>query len=262
MNDIVLLEIDDRGVAKIKLNRPEKNNAYNSEMINKLLDIFTELNSDPSVRVVTISGEGKHFQAGADLEWLKEIGKLSSEKNYEISKNTARAIMGLTTFPRPTISIIHGGCFGGGTGIAAASDIVLASKNSTFSISEARWGVMAGIIIPHLNNSINIRNVKRYALTCERFDAFEAKRLGLVHEVCDDKEIEDKKNFIIDQLLLSAPDATALTKKRSLIEAGLMMSDEKFHELVLEHSEKRMSNEAYEGLMSFTEKRNPNWYKS
>ena len=262
MNDIVLLEIDDRGVAKIKLNRPEKNNAYNSEMINKLLDIFTDLNSDPSVRVVTISGEGKHFQAGADLEWLKEIGKLSSEKNYEISKNTARAIMGLTTFPRPTISIIHGGCFGGGTGIAAASDIVLASKNSTFSISEARWGVMAGIIIPHLNNSINIRNVKRYALTCERFDAFEAKRLGLVHEVCDDKEIEDKKNFIIDQLLLSAPDSTALTKKRSLIEAGLMMSDEKFHELVLEHSEKRMSNEAYEGLMSFTEKRNPNWYKS
>ena len=113
-----------------------------------------------------------------------------------------------------------------------------------------------------VKNSINIRDVKRYALTCERFDAFEAKRLGLVHEVCDDKEIEDKKNFIIDQLLLSAPDATALTKKRSLIEAGLMMSDEKFHELVLEHSEKRMSNEAYEGLMSFTEKRNPNWYKS
>ena len=261
MKDIVLYEIDKRGLAEVKLNRPEKNNAYNSDMINELIDVFKKLDADKSVRVVTIRGNGKHFQAGADLEWLKSIGKLSSEKNYEISKNTAEAIRGLTLFPKPTISLIHGGCFGGGTGIAAASDIVLASKNSIFSISEARWGVMAGIIIPHLNKSINLRNVRRYALTCERFDAYEAKRIGLVHEVCEENEIEEKKNMIVEQLLLSEPKAVALTKRRSLIEAGLVLSDEKFHELVLEHSEKRMSTEAYEGLMSFTEKRNPNWYK-
>ena len=261
MKDIVLYEIDKRGLAEVKLNRPEKNNAYNSDMINELIDVFKKLDADQSVRVVTISGNGKHFQAGADLEWLKSIGKLSSEKNYEISKNTAEAIRGLTLFPKPTISLIHGGCFGGGTGIAAASDIVLASKNSIFSISEARWGVMAGIIIPHLNKSINVRNVRRYALTCERFDAYEAKRIGLVHDVCEENEIEEKKNIIVEQLLLSEPKAVALTKRRSLIEAGLVLSDEKFHELVHEHSEKRMSAEAYEGLMSFTEKRNPNWYK-
>ena len=261
MKDIVLYEIDKRGLAEVKLNRPEKNNAYNSDMINELIDVFKKLDADKSVRVVTIRGNGKHFQAGADLEWLKSIGKLSSEKNYEISKNTAEAIRGLTLFPKPTISLIHGGCFGGGTGIAAASDIVLASKNSIFSISEARWGVMAGIIIPHLNKSINLRNVRRYALTCERFDAYEAKRIGLVHEVCEENEIEEKKNMLVEQLLLSEPKAVALTKRRSLIEAGLVLSDEKFHELVHEHSEKRMSAEAYEGLMSFTEKRNPNWYK-
>ena len=261
MKDIVLYEIDKRGLAEVKLNRPEKNNAYNSDMINELIDVFKKLDADQSVRVVTIGGNGKHFQAGADLEWLKSIGKLSSEKNYEISKNTAEAIRGLTLFPKPTISLIHGGGFGGGTGIAAASDIVLASKNSIFSISEARWGVMAGIIIPHLNKSINVRNVRRYALTCERFDAYEAKRIGLVHEVCEENEIEEKKNMIVEQLLLSEPKAVALTKRRSLIEAGLVLSDEKFHELVQEHSEKRMSAEAYEGLMSFTEKRNPNWYK-
>ena len=133
MNDVVLYEIDKRGVAEVKLNRPEKNNAYNSEMINQLIDVFKKLNLDKSVRIVVISGNGKHFQAGADLEWLKLIGKLSHEKNYEISKNTAEAIRGLTLFPKPTISIIHGGCFGGGTGSAAASDIVLASKNSIFS---------------------------------------------------------------------------------------------------------------------------------
>ena len=262
MNEIILYEIDKRGLAEVKLNRPEKNNAYNSDMINELIDVFKKLDADQSVRVVTIGGNGKHFQAGADLEWLKSIGKLSSKKNYEISKNTAEAIRGLTLFPKPTISLIHGGCFGGGTGIAAASDIVLASKNSIFSISEARWGVMAGIIIPHLNKSINVRNVRRYALTCERFDAYEAKRIGLVHEVCEENEIEEKKNMIVEQLLLSEPKAVALTKRRSLIEAGLVLSDEKFHELVHEHSEKRMSAEAYEGLMSFTEKRNPNWYKS
>ena len=261
MKDIVLYEIDKRGLAEVKLNRPEKNNAYNSDMINELINVFKKLAEDQSVRIVTIAGNGKHFQAGADLEWLKSIGKLSSEKNYEISKNTAEAIRGLTLFPKPTISLIHGGCFGGGTGIAAASDIVLASKNSIFSISEARWGVMAGIIIPHLNKSINVRNVRRYALTCERFDAYEAKRIGLVHEVCEENEIEEKKNMLVEQLLLSEPKAVALTKRRSLIEAGLVLSDEKFHELVHEHSKKRMSAEAYEGLMSFTEKRNPNWYK-
>jgi methylglutaconyl-CoA hydratase len=157
--------------------------------------------------------------------------------------------------------MIHGGCFGGGTGIAAAADIVVASEDAIFSIAEARWGVMAGIIIPHLNASIGVRNVRRYALTCERFDANEAKNIGLVHQICKTGELNNTVKPIIESLLMCAPIALEMTKKRALIESGLILSDDKFEELVLEHSQKRMTSEATEGLNSFLEKRFATWYQ-
>ena len=230
-------------------------------MIDELIKSFTSLYNNDDVRVVLIRGNGKHFQGGADLEWLKEIGKLNKEENIEVSRKTASAIKGLTEFPKPTIAMIHGGCFGGGTGIAAAADIVVASEDAIFSIAEARWGVMAGIIIPHLNASIGVRNVRRYALTCERFNAHEAKNIGLVHQICKTGELNDAVKSIIESLLMCAPIALEMTKKRALIESGLILSDDKFEELILEHSQKRMTSEATEGLNSFLEKRVASWYQ-
>ena len=259
---VVLTSIDSRGIAEVILNRPERNNAYNGTMIDELIESFTSLHNNDDVRVVLIRGNGKHFQAGADLEWLKEIGKLNKEENIEVSRKTASAIKGLTEFPKPTIAMIHGGCFGGGTGIAAAADIVVASEDAIFSIAEARWGVMAGIIIPHLNSSIGVRNVRRYALTCERFDAHEAKNIGLVHQICKTGELNDAVKSIIESLLMCAPIALEMTKKRALIESGLILSDDKFEELILEHSQKRMTSEATEGLNSFLEKRVASWYQN
>ena len=259
---VVLTSIDSRGIAEVILNRPERNNAYNGTMIDELIESFTSLHNNDDVRVVLIRGNGKHFQGGADLEWLKEIGKLNKEENIEVSRKTASAIKGLTEFPKPTIAMIHGGCFGGGTGIAAAADIVIASEDAIFSIAEARWGVMAGIIIPHLNASIGVRNVRRYALTCERFNAHEAKNIGLVHQICKTGELNDAVKSIIESLLMCAPIALEMTKKRALIESGLILSDDKFEELILEHSQKRMTSEATEGLNSFLEKRVASWYQN
>ena len=259
---VVLTSINSRGIAEVILNRPERNNAYNGTMIDELIKSFTSLHNNDDVRVVLIRGNGKHFQGGADLEWLKEIGKLNKEENIEVSRKTASAIKGLTEFPKPTIAMIHGGCFGGGTGIAAAADIVVASEDAIFSIAEARWGVMAGIIIPHLNDSIGVRNVRRYALTCERFDAHEAKNIGLVHQICKTGELNDAVKSIIESLLMCAPSALEMTKKRALIESGLILSDDKFEELILEHSQKRMTSEATEGLNSFLEKRVASWYQN
>tara|TARA_E500000081_G_scaffold150901_1_gene180214 strand:+ start:406 stop:1200 length:795 start_codon:yes stop_codon:yes gene_type:complete len=259
---VVLTSIDSRGIAEVILNRPERNNAYNGTMIDELIESFTSLHNNDDVRVVLIRGNGKHFQGGADLEWLKEIGKLNKEENIEVSRKTASAIKGLTEFPKPTIAMIHGGCFGGGTGIAAAADIVVASEDAIFSIAEARWGVMAGIIIPHLNASIGVRNVRRYALTCERFNAHEAKNIGLVHQISKTGELNDAVKSIIESLLMCAPIALEMTKKRALIESGLILSDDKFEELILEHSQKRMTSEATEGLNSFLEKRIASWYQN
>ena len=258
--NIVETSIDERGVAEVILNRPQRNNAYNGEMISELIKSFTALYENKDVRVVILKGNGKHFQGGADLEWLKEIGKLDEKENIEVSRRTASAIRGLIEFPKPTIALIHGGCFGGGTGIAAAADIVIASEDTIFSIAEAKWGVMAGIIIPHLNATIGVRNVRRYALTCERFDANQAKDMGLVHEICRTGELEKAVKPIIENLLSCAPIALEMTKRRSLIESDLVLSEEKFNELVIEHSQKRMTEEANEGLNSFLEKRAASWY--
>ncbi|NQW10429.1 MAG: enoyl-CoA hydratase/isomerase family protein [Alphaproteobacteria bacterium] len=259
-NGTVLLAVDGRGVATVTLNRPERNNAYNDDVIGGLLDAFGRLDGDDAVRVVVIRGNGKHFQAGADLAWLKEIGKLSPEQNVAVSARTMAAIQGLTEFPKPTVALIHGGCFGGGTGIVAAVDIAIASRDAIFAITEARWGVMAGIIIPHLNAAIGVRNVRRWALSCERFGAEQAKEMGLVHQVCEVGALDAAAAPIIDGLLLSAPEAVMQTKHRALIEAGLLLGEGHIDALVREHAAKRPSEEAVEGLASFLEKRHPSWY--
>lgn len=259
-SDVVLVETDSRGVATVTLNRPERGNAYNTEVISGLSDAFADLHKDDGIRAVILRGNGKHFQAGADLEWVKEIGQLDFEENQRVSARTANAIRGLIEFPKPTIALIHGGCFGGGTGIAAAADIVVASEDAIFSITEARWGVMPGIIIPHLNAAMGVRNVRRYALTCERFNAAAAATMGLVHEPCATGALDKTVEPIVENLLNAAPNALTMTKRRTLEEANLILSDEHFDALVAEHAQARTTAEAAEGLASFLEKRSPQWY--
>ena len=257
---VVLTDIDDRGVATATLNRPAVHNAYNGDVIQGLIDAVGSFAADDRVRVVVLRGNGKHFQAGADLRWLNEIGAQSPEENLAVSKRTQSAVLGLEQLAKPTVALVHGGCFGGGVGIVAACDVVIASADATFAITEARWGVMAGIIIPQLNAAMGVRNVRRYALTCERFDAAEAHRMGLVHEVCATGGLDDAAAPVIDALLMSAPVALAETKQVALDSAGLTITADQAHELAAQHSAKRQSKEAFEGLASFREKRKPAWY--
>lgn len=260
INNVVLTDIDSHGVATVTINRPKVNNAYNGDVIQGLTDAVNQLTDNDAVRIVILRGNGKHFQAGADLKWLKEIGKLNAEDNLRVSRATANAVRGLTEFAKPTVALVHGGCFGGGTGIVAACDVVIASNDAIFSITEARWGVMAGIIFPQLIAAMGLRNLRRYALTCERFDAYKAKELGLVHEVCETGELDKAAEPIIEGLLLSGPEALAQSKRACLELAGLVIDDAAFEQLIVQHSAKRQSAEAAEGLLSFIEKRKPNWY--
>ena len=259
-SNTVLTEIDRRGVATVTLNRPEVNNAYNGELILALIETFGRLGADKNVRVVVLRGNGKHFQAGADLRWIQSIAKLSPEENLEVSVNTTNAVRGLNEFPKPTIALIHGGCFGGGTGIAASCDIVIASEDAIFSITESRWGLMAGPILPQLNARMGLANVRRYALTSERFDARRALELGLVGEVCPTGKLDETAAPIIDALLMCAPDAIAETKACALEMAGQIIDDELAMRLARQHAAKRMTPEGTEGLLSFVEKRKPSWY--
>jgi len=262
MNDQpVLWELDARGVATVTLNRPKVNNAYNADLVRGVLSAMDALGGEAGLRVVVLRGNGKHFQAGADLTWLQEVAGQPVHENLVASRATAEAVHRLNNLPVPTVALVQGGCFGGGTGIISACDVVLAADNALFSIAETRWGLMAGIIIPQLNDAMSVRQVRRYALTGERFGAEEARRIGLVHEVVPLAELEAAGAKAVDQLLQNAPEANAQTKAVAIEHAWGNLTAQGFNRLVEQHAAKRRSTEAAEGLASFREKRSAAWYR-
>jgi methylglutaconyl-CoA hydratase len=256
----VLWDLDARGVATVTLNRPQVNNAYNGDMIAGLHEAMDVLGAQAGLRIVVIRGNGRHFQAGADLEWIAGVGRAGPEENERASRVTAEAVHRLDKLPVPTVALVHGGCFGGGTGIVSACDIVVAADSALFAITEARWGLMAGIILPQLCRAMGVRNVRRYALSCERFDAQEALRIGFAHEVCKADQLDVTGARIVDSLLMNAPRATMATKLCTLRVANVFLDDGLFLDMVHEHAATRQSAEAAEGTASFLEKRAPSWY--
>jgi methylglutaconyl-CoA hydratase len=159
----------------------------------------------------------------------------------------------------PTVALVQGACFGGGTGLIAACDVVVAADNAMFSITEVRWGLTAAIIIPQLADAIGVRQLRRYALTGERFDAAEARRIGLVHQVVLAAELEGAGAKIVGQLIENGPAAIAQTKALTLECAWGDLDEAAFARLIELHAEKRQSAEAAEGLKSFVEKRAARW---
>src|ERR1700754_2567590 len=235
----VLWDVDARGVATVTLNRPEVNNAYNGAMIDGLLAALDALAGAKGLRAVVLKGNGKHFQAGADLKWIKEARRSPPEENLRVSRATAEAVRRLNIAPVPTVALVQGGCFGGGTGIVSACDVVIAADNALFSIAEVRWGLTAAIIIPQLNDAIGVRQVRRYALTGERFGAAEARRIGLVHEVVPAAELSAAGARIVDHLLANGPEAIRQTKAHALEFAWGDVDEATFDALVEAHAGKR-----------------------
>ena len=256
-NEPVLWNVDARGVATVTLNRPEVNNAYDAALIQGLHDAMDALG--PQVRALLLQGAGRHFQAGADLKWIRSVAAQSRAENEQASRATALAVHRLNTLPLPTVALVQGGCFGGGTGIVAACDIAIAADDALFSIAETRWGLTAAIILPQLADAIGARQVRRYALTGERFDAREARRIGLVHEVVPAAELRAAGERTMSQLLQNAPEANAQTKVAALEFAWGAVEERVLDRLVSQHAAKRRSREAAEGLSSFVEKRPARW---
>ncbi len=257
-SDPVLWRVDERGVAYVTLNRPEVYNAYNGELIAALLKGYDALAGE-RLRAVVVSGKGKNFQAGADINWLDSVRRASPEENLRASRMTAEAVQRLNLLTVPIVALVQGACFGGGTGVVAACDIVIAAENAAFSIAEVKIGVAGTIIIPQLNDAIGLRQVRRYALTGERFDAQEARRIGLVHEVVPLAELEAAGERIVGHLLSNGPEAVAATKVWALKSAWSHLDEAEFKALVEAHSAKRQSEEAAEGFAAFREKRPARW---
>ena len=259
MADPVLLEIDARGVATATLNRPERGNAYDEEMLAALLSGLDSLAANPAIRALVLRGAGKHFQAGADVHWLNQAAAYPPERAYA-SHATTEAMRKLNEFPHPTIAMVKGACFGGGVGIVCCVDVALAAPDALFGITEIRVGVAPTPISTHMVNAIGLRQTRRYALTGERFGAEEAARIGLVHEVVPG-DMEARLEQVLDAIFLGAPGAIAATKDSFLGANNLKLDSRQVALLSHEGWTQRSSPEGREGTAAFRDKRRPSWYE-
>ncbi len=259
MEPPVLLSVDARGIATATLNRPALGNAYDGAMLEALLAGMAALAPDPAVRALVIRGAGRHFQAGADIHWLSAAASAPPEEAFAASLLTTRAMQRLNEFPKPSFAVIHGACFGGGTGIACCVDVALATTEASFGITEVRVGVAPSPISTHMVHAMGLRHARRYAITGERFDAAEAQRIGLVHEVHAPEAIEARLEQILRETLRSAPTAIAATKRSLLESNGLVLDERAVTHLANESWMQRASAEGHEGLAAFREKRRPRW---
>jgi methylglutaconyl-CoA hydratase len=258
----VLLDTDARGVATATLNRPEVGNAYDEELLDELIAGLEKIGPDPAVRCLVLRGAGKHFQAGADISWLGRATGYPPERNYQASMATTRAMQLLNELPKPTIALVHGACFGGGCGMVCCVDVALATPDAVFGLTEVRVGVAPTPISTHMVHAMGLRHTRRYALTGERFDANEAARIGLVHEIVPAERMDTRLGEILDAIFLGAPGAIAMTKRSFLGANGLLLSARDMAILAHESWTQRHSDEGREGTAAFREKRRPNWYRA
>lgn len=259
-DDPVLLAIDARGVATATLNRPARGNAYDEELLAALIGGLDRLAADPAIRALVIRGAGRHFQAGADINWLHQAASYAPDRAYAASHATTEAMRKLNEFPHPTVAMVKGACFGGGVGIVCCVDVALAAPDALFGITEIRVGVSPTPISTHMVNAIGLRHTRRYALTGERFGAAEAVRIGLVHEVVAAEDMESRLADVLDAIFLGAPGAIAATKDSFLAANGLKLDPREVAQLSHEGWIQRASPEGHEGTAAFRDKRLPSWY--
>lgn len=250
--------VRDGPVARVTLARPEVRNAFDEISIDSLTQAFLSFGDDRETRVVILEGEGPTFCAGADIEWMRRAGSWSKAENEADAERMARMLWAVDECPKPVVAVVQGAAIGGGVGLVAASDVVIAADDAVFSLSEVKLGILPSVISPFVLRAIGPRQARRYFLTGERFGAAEARRIGLVHEVAPAAELGFAANAIVAALLTSAPEAVEVAKRLITQVAG-MKPDEAMPVTVRTIAERRASEEAKEGLTAFLEKRPAAW---
>ena len=255
----LLQDIDARGVARLTLNRPELHNAFDDALIAELSAALTKLAQESAVRAVVLTGAGPSFSAGADLNWMRRMAGFSHVENLADASALAGLLRQLNEFPKPTVARINGSAFAGGVGLIACCDIAIASAEARFAVTEVRLGLVPGTIGPYLVAAIGARAARRYALTAERFDAAEACRLGLVHEIVPMGELDAAAEKIVSALLDGAPGAQARSKRLIAEVSNQPVTDALMSMTAQAIADARARDEGREGVAAFLAKRKPNW---
>lgn len=256
------ISCDAAGVARVTMARPEVFNAFNEAMIADLDAAFAELGEDPSVRVIVLSGAGKAFSAGADLQWMQRAAEASVEKNLIDARGLAAMYWRIDSCRKPTIARVQGAALGGGVGLTCVCDIALASEAASFALSEAKLGILPAVIGPYVINAVGKRHARRLALSAHRIGAQEALGMGLVHKVVPAEELDASVDKEVQLLLANGPQALGEIKSLfGQLSAGPVTAE--VCELTAQTiSRVRATDEAREGFSAFLDKRPARWIRS
>ena len=246
-------------VARLRMTRAQVHNAFDADLIAELTAALEAIADDASVRVLVLEAEGASFSAGADLNWMRGMAAASEEDNRLDSLALARLMRTLDPLPKPTIAAVQGAALGGGVGLVACCDIAIGVRDAKFGLTESKLGLLPAVISPYVIAAIGQRNARRYFATAELFDADEALRIGLLHDVVNPTALDTAVQRQIDLLLKAGPIASA--SATSLIRAGCAHADGARHDadnasLI---ARLRVSPEGPEGLSAFLDKRKPHW---
>ena len=246
-------------VAEVWLNRPEVRNAFNNGVIAALTETFTRLNQDTDLRVVVLAGHGKAFCAGADLNWMRAMADYSWEENRADAQKLADMLWTLDQCPVPVVGRVHGDCYAGGMGLASVCDVLVASDNVTFCLSEARLGLLPATIAPYVVRAMGEQAARRWFTTAERFSAAQGHAMGFVHELCAPDEIDARVAALVATLVANGPAAVRACKQLVRDVAGRPIDAALRDETARRIADIRASIEGREGVQSFLGKRAPNW---
>ena len=247
------------GVAQVTMSRPAVFNAFDEQMIAELDAAFAQLAEDEGVRVIVLAGEGRHFSAGADLQWMQRASTASIEWNVADARRFAAMLARIEACPKPTVARVQGAALGGGVGLACACDLAIAADNASFAVSEARFGILPAVIGPYVTNAVGKRQARRLALTTTRIGAAEALAIGLVQQVVALDALDVAVDRAVDELLACGPGAQREIKQLfAQLEVGPITPE--VRELTAQTIARvRGTDEAREGFAAFLGKRPPNW---
>lgn len=247
------------GVAQVTMARPAVFNAFDEAMIGELDAAFAQLIADDAVRVIVLAGEGKHFSAGADLQWMQRASTASLEWNVADARRFAGMLARIEACPKPTVARVQGAALGGGVGLACACDIAIAADNASFSVSEAKFGILPAVIGPYVTNAVGKRQAKRLALTTERINAAEALAVGLVQRVVDADQLDAAVDETVALLLAGGPNAQREIKQLFAQLPVGPITPETVELTAQTIARVRGSDEAREGFAAFLGKRPAKW---
>lgn len=258
-NEQVLFDVDNRGVATVTLNNPEKHNAFDDSIIFALNQLFQAIADCHDINVMVLASTGKNFSAGADLAWMQRMASYSYEENLSDANALAQMLKNLNFLPQPTIAKVQGAAFGGAVGLASCCDIVLASEKASFCLSEVKLGLIPATISPYVVNAIGQKASRRYFQTAERFFADKAQQLGLVDEIYPVTALDSAVTEMVNTLLANGPLAVRQAKQLALDVAYQDIDEVLIKNTCERIAAIRVSAEGQEGLTAFFEKRQPAW---